>query len=56
MYPLIVASVLAISRFIHIAVRHGVLPANQILKFKEKKVKELKELSEGLIVRAWMHV
>ena len=56
LYPLIVASVLAISRFMHIAVRHGLLPANQILKFKDKKVTDLKELYEGLLVRAWMRV
>ena len=34
--PLAIAVVLVISRFMHIAVRHGFTPANQMLKLSEK--------------------
>ena len=50
-----VATVLCLSRFMHIAVRHGVTPANQMLKLSNKASEE-KDLNEMLIVFAWLTI
>ena len=53
--PLVIASCLCVSRFIHIAVRHGVTPPNLMLKLNEK-VGTAQDINESLIIFAWLQV